>query len=102
MLFRSDPPALADAALARLADMRGEILAAAGPWGAWREQAGFLCEAIDEAQASLAAARVLRHADCMSCGKSFVAVDPGNRICPACASRAGGAEASGALPGVMT
>jgi hypothetical protein len=101
-LAKADPPALADAALARLAEIRADIAAAAAPWGAWSEQAGFICEAIDDAQRAISDARVMRHADCLRCRKSFVAIDAGNRLCQSCSSRAGAESACEALPGALS
>jgi hypothetical protein len=86
-LADADPPALADAALVRLKEMRDEIKAASSPWDIWVEQSTYLGDAIAEATEAFSKARVMRHADCLRCKKSYLAIDAGNRLCPSCSSR---------------
>lgn len=79
-------PAFTDDAISALIDWRLRFIEAALTWDAWVEQMKFLIESIKDAERVFCDASAIHHRDCIKCGKSFLSVDPGHRMCRKCAN----------------
>lgn len=73
-----------DDALLALLKWREESAAVLSTWTAAREQIEFIMQAIGEAETLFAKLNEKKHRDCIKCGKSFLSVSVGNRMCPRC------------------
>lgn len=76
--------ATTDEALASLVMWREEYSMALSLWIGSREQVEFMLCAIKEAEKVFDIVNEAKHRDCMKCGKSFMSVSIGNRICRSC------------------
>lgn len=73
-----------DAGLKELLAWREEFQFMLTSWTSCREQIEFIMGAIADAEKAFAILNEKKHRDCLKCGKSFVSVSAGNRICKNC------------------
>lgn len=94
-------PAVTDDAVRELLEWRERFAAAHATWVSWVEQMKFMLAAIADAERVFNAADVMKHRDCIRCGKSFVSFDAGHRMCKSCAELKGADNVAGLLPGQL-
>lgn len=73
-----------DDALLQLLEWRERNVEVLGTWTSAREQVEFIMAAIGDAEKTFAKLDERKHRDCVKCGKSFMSMHAGHRMCPRC------------------